>query len=212
MDKSDYEAGEKFLLKALGIFEERGAKLEMSCTLCILGKLEHERAGDNYKKSRDFVESAIGMQRSLGTGTHLAHTLNIMGQITYENDDNLEAQLYFQESLTIQSGFEMDILKRNSGAIAHALEGLANLNIAQNNLESSLRLANAAAVIREHEKYIRLKKEENWIQRLCTKLAQTRRKLGEERSESIWIEARQLTLKNAILYGLEIANRDDAAV
>lgn len=140
--------------------------------------------------TRACLEEAIAIGRALGHGAALAAEIAALGELELELEDLAAARARFREAL----GVVGEMGWRGWG-IAYTLDGAAGLAAAEGQAERALRLAGAAARLRELGDS---RQERDAAARLERRLAPARRALPPERQAAAVERGRAMTREEAI--------------
>ena len=174
------------LLGELG--DERGVAMALN----ILGEIANY--GGDYALARSLAEESLVIRRALGDQWAVGSTLNSMAAAALSLGDCVAAYSLYRESLAIWRELG------DRWRIAQAMDGLAALAAAQGELERSVRLAGAAAVLRETISAPLPGPLRTVLDRW---LEPARKALSREAYDAAWIEGRAMALDRAIAYALE---------
>ena len=190
--RGDYAAATTLFEESLSLRRELGDRWGTATSLTNLGRAVHYQ-GD-YPAARLLHQEAFETYRALGTKKGTADALTNLGNVVRDQGDYMVARSLYAESLTLY--WELG----DKWAITQFLEDLGVLAVAQSEPERALRLAAAAAVLREAISAPRSPSDQTGLERM---LEPARQALGEASSALAWAEGRALTLEQAIAYALE---------
>jgi len=174
------------LLHELG--DERGVALGLS----ILGEIANY--GGDYTLAHSLAEESLVIRRALGDKWAVGSTLNNMAAAAFNQGDCGAAYSLYRESLAIWRELG------DRWRIAQVLDGFAGLAAAQSQLERSVRLAGAAAVLRETLSAPLPGPLRTVLDRW---LEPARIALSREAYDDAWMQGRAMTVDQAIAYALE---------
>ena len=185
--QGNHERAKSLYGECLAIFQGLGDRTGMAWSLNSQGDVAHDR-GD-AAAARDFYGQALAIFRELGDSWGIAGTLADLGNMARIERDFSAAHALYRESLRLFQ--ELD----HKRGIARLLECFACAAAAQSHSDRALRLAGAAAALRQKigaplTPAERAKLESN--------LENTRPGLDETSSASAWQEGLQLPLDRAI--------------
>jgi predicted ATPase len=185
--QEDYPAAralaEESLIESLAIGDRAGAAL----TLGNLGDLAREQ--NDAKAARTFYEESLAAFRDLGDPWGTAGALTDLGSLAREQGDSAAARALFTESLEL-----FEALGHRRG-IARLLEELACSAAAHGIPRGALRLAGAAAALRET---IGAPLTPAELSKLERSLEPARTKLGAAESASAWKEGRAMPIEKVM--------------
>jgi tetratricopeptide (TPR) repeat protein len=186
-NQGDYATARSFEQQSLEIFRALGDRQRVAYSLHNLGNAAREQ-GD-YTTARALEEESLEIFREPGDKRGIAASLHGLGSVAYEQGDYATARMFYGESLEIQRKLE------NRHGIAMLLESFVSLAGAQGQPERALRLAGAAAALREvigtplpPLKQVKLEHH----------LETARQALGEEVSARTFADGRAMTMEQAI--------------
>jgi tetratricopeptide (TPR) repeat protein len=179
-------------VEALALFEEclsisrqLGDRAGMAWALNHKGDVAREQ-GD-AASARSFYEQSLVMFRELGDRWGIAGSLGDLGNLAREQGDFAAAHLLYRESL--EAFQELDQRR----GIARLLECFAGSAAAQSQPERALKLAGAAAALRETIGAVLTPAEQA---RLAKSLEPARQALSDAAGASVWME--MLRLPNSV--------------
>jgi non-specific serine/threonine protein kinase len=140
-DTGDYEAARALYEEGLAINREIGYRSREAASLNGLGGVAFYQG--RLERSRECHEQALAIQRELGDSRGTAFSLRELGEVATALADASAAADFLGQSLEIYR-----TLGDRQG-IATAIEGFAALAASRGQLERALRLAGAAAAVRE---------------------------------------------------------------
>jgi predicted ATPase/DNA-binding winged helix-turn-helix (wHTH) protein len=190
--RGDYARARWALREATGIFEELGDRTGAAWTVNQLGDIVREQ-GD-LAAARGLYQRALSAFREAGDPWGSARSLTDLVYIDCEQGDHLAAQAACREALEIFAG-----LGHRRG-IARAVEGSACLALAQGHAERALRLAAAAAHLRQLISAPLHQAEQSKLDQMLQPAWQS---LGEAEGKGAWTEGSAMSMERAIQYSLE---------
>jgi tetratricopeptide (TPR) repeat protein len=139
-------------------------------------------------------QQALAAFRQVGDRWGSARSLTDLGYVCCEQGDYATAHAVYGEALEIfaELGYKR--------GIARALEGCACLAAAQGDAERALKVAAAAAQLRQ---FVSAPLPQAEQRRLDQKLSAAREKLSEADGNRAWREGAEMPLEKAIPYSLE---------
>jgi tetratricopeptide (TPR) repeat protein len=190
--QGDYCRASACLREATAIFEEAGDRSGAAWSINQLGDIARER-GD-LKDARNPYRRAVAIFREAGDRWGLARSLTDLGQIDGEQRNHAAASAEYHEAL------EMFARLRHRRGMARVLEGLACLALARGNPARALKLAGAAAHIRQS---IGAPLPPSEQARLREALDPAWATLNQASGKDAWSEGYALGMEQAIQYSLE---------
>jgi predicted ATPase/DNA-binding winged helix-turn-helix (wHTH) protein len=190
--RGDYARARWALREATGIFEEVGDRTGAAWTVNQLGDIVREQ-GD-LAAARGLYQRALSAFREAGDPWGSARSLTDLAYIDCEQGDHLAAQAACREALEIFAG-----LGHRRG-IARAVEGSACLALAQGHAERALKLAAAAAHLRQLISAPLHQAEQSKLDQMLQPAWQS---LGEVEGKGAWTEGSAMSMERAIQYSLE---------
>lgn len=190
--RGDYARARWALREATGIFEELGDRTGAAWTVNQLGDIVREQ-GD-LAAARGLYQRALSAFRETGDPWGSARSLTDLAYIDCERGDHLAAQAACREALEIFAG-----LGHRRG-IARAVEGSACLALAQGHAERALKLAAAAAHLRQLISAPLHQAEQSKLDQMLQPAWQS---LGEAEGKGAWTEGSAMSMERAIQYSLE---------
>jgi predicted ATPase len=190
--RGDYARARWALGEATEIFEELGDHTGAAWSVNQQGDIAREQ-GD-LSGARGLYERALSAFREAGDSWGSARSLTDLAYIDCELGNYVAAHAACSEALQIFAG-----LGHRRG-IARALEGSACLSLAQGEAERALRLAAAAAQLRQ---VISAPLHHAEQSKLHDKLLLAWQSLSEAEGKRAWKEGSALSLERAIEYSLE---------
>jgi predicted ATPase/DNA-binding winged helix-turn-helix (wHTH) protein len=190
--RGDYARARWALREATGIFEELGDRTGAAWTVNQLGDIVREQ-GD-LAAARGLYQRALSAFREAGDPWGSARSLTDLAYIDCEQGDHLAAQAACREALEIFAG-----LGHRRG-IARAVEGSACLALAQGHAGRALKLAAAAAHLRQLISAPLHQAEQSKLDQMLQPAWQS---LGEAEGKGAWTEGSAMSMERAIQYSLE---------
>jgi predicted ATPase len=183
----DHERAKSFYAECLAIFQGLGDRTGVAWSLNSQGDVAHDR-GD-AAAAREFYGQALAIFRELGDSWGIAGTLADLGNMARLERDFSAAHALYRESLKLFQ--ELD----HKRGIARLLECFACAAAVQSHSDRALRLAGAAAALRQK---IGAPLTPAESAKLESNLKCTRPGLDETSSASAWQDGWQLPLDRAI--------------
>jgi tetratricopeptide (TPR) repeat protein len=152
------------------------------------------RAQDDMAAARELYQRALSAFREAGDQWGAARSLTDLAYIDCEQGDHLAARTAFRKALEIFAG-----LGHRRGA-ARTLEGLAHLALAQGQAARALKLAAAAARLRQFISAPLHPAEQSKLDRT---LLPAWKSLTEEEGKRAWTDGSAMSLEEAIKDSLE---------
>ncbi|HXE14644.1 MAG TPA: tetratricopeptide repeat protein [Bryobacteraceae bacterium] len=180
------------LSEATEIFEELGDHIGAAWSVNQQADIAREK-GD-LRTARGLYQRALAIFRNAGDRWGAARSLTDLGYIDCEEGNHEAARATYRESL------ELFAELGHKRGIARALEASACLALAQGCAARALRLAGAAAYLRQ-QIGARLTQAEQL--RLDESLSPAWNSLGDQKAKQTWEEGAGLTLQQAIQYSLQ---------
>jgi predicted ATPase/DNA-binding winged helix-turn-helix (wHTH) protein len=190
--EGDYSSASAALSEAASIFEELGDRSGAAWSINQLGDIARDKG--ELKVAHDLYQRAISRFREAEDRWGLARSLTDLGQIDCEQGEHQKARAEYHEALEIFAKL------RHRRGMARALEGTACLALARGNALRALRLAGAAAHLRQT---IGAPLPPSEQAKLRQTLARAWGSLSEAEAEKAWDEGKTLGLERAIQYSLE---------
>jgi predicted ATPase/DNA-binding winged helix-turn-helix (wHTH) protein len=190
--RGDYSRAQWALCEATDIFEELGDRSGAAWSINQQGDIAREQG--NSAAARELYQRALSAFREAGDPWGSARSLTDLASIDCEQGDHLAAHAACREALEIFGG-----LGHRRG-IARALEGSACLALAQGHAERALKLAGAAAHLRQ---LISAPLHQAEQSKLDQTLLPAWESLSEAEGKRAWGEGSALSLEHAIQYSLE---------
>jgi predicted ATPase len=185
--QGEYDHARSLHAECLAIFQGLGDRTGVAWSLNNQGDVARDQ-GDSAA-ARALYEQGLGMFRELGDRWGIAGTLADLGNLAREGQDCATAHPLYQESLKIFR--ELD----HKRGIARLLEGCACSAAAQLQAERSLRLAGAAAALRQSIGAPLTSAEQAKLDAI---LDPARRSLTHASGATAWLEGWNMPLEKAI--------------
>ncbi len=190
--RGDYPRARWALREAADIFEQLGDRSGAAWSVNQLGDIAREQ-GDLIE-ARDLYQRALTVFQEAKDQWGAARSLTDLGNIDCAQGNNVAARATFREALEIFAG-----LGHRRG-IARALEGSASLALAEQQADRALKLAGAAAHLRQ---LIGSPLHQAEQSRLDRALLPAWESLSEIEGKRAWAEGSAMSLEKAIQYSLE---------
>ncbi len=190
--RGDNPRAEWALSEAADIFEELGDRA--GAAWCISQQGDIARARENPDAARGLYQRALSIFRESGDPWGSARSLTDLAYIDCEQGNHLAAHAACSEALEIFAG-----LGHRRG-IARALEGSACLALAQGQAQRALKLAAAAAHLRQ---LISAPLHQAEQPKLEQSLRSAWKSLNETEGKRAWAEGSEMSLEQAIQYSLD---------
>jgi adenylate cyclase len=192
-EQGNYEAALEPYQKGLEIRRQLGNKWAIAISLSNLGILAMDQ-GD-YSQARSQIEEAVTLQREVGDRHQLAIMLDNLANVTRAQGDYETARSLYTESLAISR------VLGDKWLLAYLLEDMGGLAARQGQAERALRLAGAAAVLREAINAPLPPADKDKLEQMLT-LA--RQGLDDAGAAMATAEGRAMSLEQAIDYALQL--------
>jgi tetratricopeptide (TPR) repeat protein len=190
--QGDYAVALDFFQEGLATARKLGDMWGIANLLNNLGMVEHNQG--NYALARHIYEESLANRRQLGDKQGVVTSLNNLANVARDEGDYGAACSMYEKALIISQ----ELADRK--ALAYLLEDLGCLAAAQSQQERALRLAGAAAALREAISAPLTPSEHGKLEHA---LQLPRRALGEVRASVAWHHGRAMSLEQAIEYALE---------
>ena len=190
--RGDYARAQATLREATATFEEAGDRTGAAWSVNQQGDIAREQ-GD-LAAARGLYQQALAVFRQVGDRWGSARSLTDLGYVCCDERDYATAHDVYAEAVEIFAE-----LGHRRG-IARALEGCACLAAAQGDAARALRLAAAAAQLRQ---FVSAPLPQAEQRKLDEKLSAAREKLSEVDGNNAWREGSAMPLEKAIQYSLE---------
>ena len=190
--RGDYPRAQWALREATDIFEELGDRTGAAWSINQQGDIA--RAQNDMAAARGFYQRALSVFREAEDPWGSAQSLTDLAYLDCEQGNHMAAHAACCEALEIFSK-----LGHRRG-MARALEGSACLAVAQGHSERALKLAAAAAHLRQ---LISAPLHQGEQSKLDQMLAPAWKSIGEENAKRAWAEGSALSLEKAIAYSLD---------
>jgi predicted ATPase/DNA-binding CsgD family transcriptional regulator len=192
LELEDWDTARSFLEESLRIYRELDDDHGLAVALESLGWLAHFE-GSNAA-ARPFLEEALAIFGGLGDSLYVGICLYLLGSIATDQGDYATAHARLVEIA------EKAPLMQYHWAIPRYLEGWSVLAAAQGQAAQALRLAGAAAALRES---IGASQMPAWHSHLERWLEPARCALGQQAAEEAFEDGRALSLEGAIGEAIE---------
>jgi tetratricopeptide (TPR) repeat protein len=189
--RGDYQRARWALCEAAEIFEQLGDRIGSAWSINQQGDIA--RAQGDMEAARALYERALSAFRETGDPWGSARCLTDLAYIDCAQGDHLAAHAECREALEIFGGL------RHQRGIARALESSACLVLAQGHAEPALRLAAAAAHLRQ---LIGAPLHQPEQLKLDQTLLLAWESVNESDGKRAWAEGSAMSLENAIQYSL----------
>lgn len=187
----DYAEAHDCYQQSLGVFKKLHDQRGVALSLGHMGDIAKHQ-GD-FELTRSFYDQSLAILIELGDKRGVANLFADMGSMASERGDYDQARHYFEEGMVIFSGLG------DVRGIAHLFEACAQMAARRGRLERALRLAGAAAALREEFSAPLSPDEESTLEQ-TVKLV--RENLGEIPSDLAWREGHAMSAEKAIQYTL----------
>ncbi len=191
IELGDWEAADSFLEESLRIEHESGSEYGVALTLNSLGWLAHFR-GENAV-ARPLFERARGIFRELEDDLYADICLYFLGRIATDEGDYEGARAMLAATVD-------ERLPHYPWVAPPLLEAFAGLEAAQGQAARALRLAGAAAALRED---IGVAHAPAWKADITRRLGPAWRGLDESAGEAAWTQGRTLALEEAVAVAMQ---------
>jgi predicted ATPase/serine/threonine protein kinase len=187
----DYAEACDYYQQSLEVFKKLEDRRGVALSLNHLGDIARHQ--EDFALAHSFYDQSLAILIELGDKRGVANLFSDMGSVASDRGDYDQARHFYEESMVIFSGLG------DVRGIAHLFEACAQIAARRGRLERALRLAGAAAALRE-EFSAPISRDDN------TKLQQTlssiRNSLGETASDLAWKEGQMMPAEKAIQYAL----------
>ena len=185
--QGDYTLARRLYAECLSRFQELGDQTGVAWELDHQGDLAREQG--NAAEARSLYEKSLATFRELGDRRGIAGTLADLGNLARDHADYPEAHSLYKESLRIFQDLE------HKGGIARLLECFACSAAAEQQPERALRLAGAAAALRQTLGAPLPRAEQTKLER---GLEPARQSLTDSDSAAVWMEGWAKPLEKAV--------------
>jgi predicted ATPase/predicted Ser/Thr protein kinase len=185
--QKDYPQARSFYEESLSIFRELGDTTGIAWALNHQGDVAREQ-GDSAA-ARSLLEQSVATFRELKDSWGIAGTLADLGNLAREQKDYRAADSFYRESLAVFQELE------HKRGIARLLESFASAASAQSDHERSLRLAGAAAALRQSIGAPLTSADQA---KLEESLEPARQALSTATSRSAWLEGWVMPVERAV--------------
>jgi tetratricopeptide (TPR) repeat protein len=191
-DEGDHESARVCFEESLTLWREVGHRQGVSASLSNLGDLARDK-GD-YQTAQTLFEESLAISRELEDQPGIAKSLDTLGDVACDRGDYDAARGLYEESLVMWKRLG------DKRKVAASLERFVGLVVAQGHPARALRLAGAAAALRET---IDAPPPPSEQARLDRRLDTARQALGEEAANHALADGREMTMEQAIACALE---------
>ena len=185
--QGDYARARSLYAECLSFFRGLGDQAAVAWSLNYQGDVALDQS--DCEAARSHYEQALAIFRGLGDSWGIAGTLADLGNLAREQRKYAEAHVLYRESILIYQQLD------HKRGIARLLECVASSIAAQSQDELSLRLAGAAAALRQNVGTPLTSAEQI---KLETNLAPARRAIGDTTGARVWLEGWTLPVERAI--------------
>ncbi|PLS78967.1 MAG: hypothetical protein CYG59_15695 [Chloroflexi bacterium] len=196
LHQGDYERAAQLFDEGLLHYRAEGDKGQIGSALTFAGYLALLRG--YFGQARSLSEEAMLLMREVGDKHGLAWTLRQLGDIAHAEGDDSSAVTFICDSLKLR--WEL----RDPHGSAWSLEGLANIAYVRGQVEHAMRLWGQAEALRE-QVGVPLSRNEQKIR--DHQVTRAREYLRDQRFELAWREGRQMLLKEAVAYALDVVTQ-----
>jgi len=195
--QGDYTAARVHLEESVAVWwtsnDREGTRAGLGPSLSALGNLALDQ-GD-YAMARAAFEERLAIWQEVGSRRNIAFAVNSLGSLALAEGDYVTARARFEESLAIwgETG--------DRGGIAFLLASFAELATAEAQPPRALRLAGAAASLREKHGTPLAPSSQARLERT---LELVRSAFSGEDDSVAWAEGQAMTLDQAIAYALSV--------
>jgi predicted ATPase/DNA-binding SARP family transcriptional activator len=193
-DQGDYAGAHALFEESLTLRRALGDRHGVAYALGNLGLVAHVQ-GD-LPVARALYEECLAILRELGDRGHVATALSNLASVAYDQGDYVAARRLYADGLTIW--WELDARQ----GVAYALEGFAGVAVAEGQLERAVRLAGAAAALRQALGSPLAPADRD---RLQDQLEHARRALDETAYDTAWSAGHHMALEDAVHQALHEA-------
>jgi predicted ATPase len=192
--QGDYARARSLYQECEASFAELGDRSGVAWSLDYQGDVARELG--ETETARALYEQSLSIFRALGDSWGIAGTLADLGNLAFERNNHSEARILFGESLQIFQALE------SKRGIARLLECFACSAAAEHRPERSLRLAGAAAALRETVGAPPTPAERD---RLEKNLEAARQAVNHTTGATSWMEGWAMPVEKAIAHALSPA-------
>lgn len=187
-----FDEADALYLKALAVFHEVGHESMFPVLLDNLGLLRTEMG--RLDEGRALIEEALTLLRTLGNQQLIGAALGSLAiNAIYKHEHDVARA-------ACREGLQLSVRVDDRVHVALSLECMALLAADQGDLERSVRLAGAVAAVRSAlgapASLISQRRHERWLR-------PAREELGKAAAEELWREGFQLSIDEAVEYGLQ---------
>ena len=190
--RGNYARAQSALLQATGIFEELGDRSGAAWSINQQGDIAC--AQGDITAARALYERALSAFRAAGDEWGTARSLTDLGSIACERADYPAAQAAYREAIRIFAALE------HRRGIARVVEASACLALARGNAVRALKLAGAAASLRQCISVPLPQQDQAVFDRM---LLPAWKALNESEGKAAWAEGAKMNLDEAIAYAVE---------
>jgi tetratricopeptide (TPR) repeat protein len=169
------------------IRQELGDQVGMAASLHNLGNVAGHQ-GD-YALARSLHERSLAIFRELGDRLGIANSLHNLGAVAEHQGDYALARSLHEKSLAIARELG------SKETIARSAEGFARVASAHGQMRRALRLAGAAAALREIIRATPSPSEQELLER---RLRPARQRLGQDAGAAAWAEGQTMSVEQAL--------------
>jgi predicted ATPase/serine/threonine protein kinase len=187
----EFEAARGFYSQGLEVFKQLQDQRGVALSLSHLGDVARHQ--QDWESARSLYNQSLAMLLELGDKRAVANLFADMGDMAVQSADYTAARHFYEEGMVIFS--ELGDVR----GVARLLEGASRMALERGHHERALRLAAAAASLRE-EFSAPLPPDEDI--KLQETLRTMREPLGEAISQTIWSEGKAMPAEAAIQYAL----------
>jgi predicted ATPase/DNA-binding SARP family transcriptional activator/DNA-binding CsgD family transcriptional regulator len=198
-EQGDYTQAETYFGESLELRRQLGDMVSIALTLGNLGVLARYRRA--YARAETLLAESLELRRRMGDRWGSAGVLANLGSVALDQQQHSRAQSWFAESIA---------LCRELGdqrVAAYCLEGFAALAVAQRQPRRGVRLAAAAAALRQTTNAFLPPNERATID---AAMQAARAALGEEIFAAVWAAGQALPVDQAITHALTTAAPGEA--
>ena len=187
----DYPAAHDCYQQSLEVFRDLQDQRGVALSLSHLGDIARHES--EFELARSFYDQSLAILVELGDKRGVANLFADMGSMASERGDYDQARHFYEEGMVIFSGLG------DVRGIAHLFEACAQMAARRGSFERALRLAGAAAALRE-EFSAPLSPDEEVTLRQTVKSA--RESMGDAPGDLAWREGHAMSAEKAIQYAL----------
>jgi tetratricopeptide (TPR) repeat protein len=204
--QGDYTTARAYLEESVAVWwtsndrEGTRAGSGLGPSLSALGNLALDQR--DYAMARAAFEERLAIWQEVGSRRNIAFAVNSLGSLALAEGDYVTARARFEESMAIWGETE------DRGGIAFLLSSFAELATAEAQLPRALRLAGAAASLREKHGTPLAPSSQARLERT---LELVRSAFSGEDAAAAWSEGQAMTLEQAIAYALTVEEETSVA-